>query len=227
MRYRIVRSLLAAVILGLTVSPGPAAAQIFRGVDFPQGAASFADAVVAYAPDLQYPLRSDVKNPGEALGPPDDVTGIPAEYVSLGNGGSLTLRFVNNALTGSGNANKDLWIFEIGPLVEDTSVAISRDGVAWIEVGTVAGSTSGSTSTHSFPIRQRSIPSSASSTSLRRMSTPATPPGQTSTRLGPSRPSSARPTRLLQWSLSRPGSPPRRPARAERQSSSRRPPSTP
>ncbi len=143
MRCRIVLSLLTVAVLGLTVPPGPAAAQTFRGVEFPQGVASFADAVVAYAPDLRHPLRSDVKNPGEALGPPDDVTGIPAEYVSLGNGGSLTLRFVNNALTGSGNANKDLWVFEIGPLVEDTSVAISRDDVAWIEVGAVAGSTSG------------------------------------------------------------------------------------
>lgn len=143
MRNRIVRSLLAVIILGLAVSPDRAVAQVFRGVEFPQGAASFADAVVAYAPDLQYPLRSDVKNPGEALGPPDDVTGIPAEYVSLGNGGSLTLRFVDNALTGSGNANKDLWVFEIGPLVEDTTVAISRDAIVWTEVGTVAGSTSG------------------------------------------------------------------------------------
>jgi hypothetical protein len=136
-------SLLAAVMVGLLGASRPAEAALFRGVEFPQGAASFADEVVAYAPVNGSSLRSDVKNPAEALGPPDDVTGIPAEYVSLGNGGSITLRFINNALTGSGTATKDLWVFEIGPAVEDTSVAISRDGITWIEVGNVAGSTSG------------------------------------------------------------------------------------
>src|SRR5688572_28317080 len=137
-------SLVVAVMAGLIGASVPAAAAPFRGVEFPQGTASFADAVVAYAPIADgFTLRSDVKNPGEALGPPDDVTGIPAEYVSLGNGGSLTLRFTNNALTGSGNTNKDVWVFEIGERVEATKVAISRDGVTWIEVGNFAGATSG------------------------------------------------------------------------------------
>jgi hypothetical protein len=136
--------LAAAFVAGLIGSSGQASAVPFRGVEFPQGSASFADAVVAYAPIANgFTLRPDVIHPSEALGPPDDVTGIPAEYVSLGNGGSITLRFVNNALTGSGSAAKDLWVFEIGEAVEDTDVAISRDGITWTEVGRVFGSTSG------------------------------------------------------------------------------------
>jgi hypothetical protein len=137
-------SLLAAIVAGFIGHSLPASAAAFRGVEFPQGAASFADAVVSYNPlPVGHVFRADVTNPAEALGPPDDVTGIPAEYVSLGNGGSLTLRFINNALTGSASTAKDLWVFEIGEALEDTDVAISRDGISWIEVGGVTGSISG------------------------------------------------------------------------------------
>jgi hypothetical protein len=134
----------AALVAGLIGGSPRASAAPFGGVEFPQGAASFADAVVDYSPiPGANPLLADVIIPSKALGPPDHVAGGPAKYVSLGNGGSITLRFINNALTGSGSTAKDLWVFEIGPLVEDTDVAISRDGVTWIEVGKVFGSTSG------------------------------------------------------------------------------------
>src|SRR5215211_7268093 len=146
MHRRIALSLMAAFMLGLLVSPGPAAAQVFGGVEFPQGAASFADEVTSYNPVVTtngVSLAPSVRHPEEALGPPDHVTGGTPRFVSLGNGGSITLRFVDNALTGSGTTAKDLWIFEIGPAVEDTDVAISQDGATWVAVGRVAGSTSG------------------------------------------------------------------------------------
>ena len=74
----------------------------------------------------------------------DDCPNVAAcPYVTLGDGGSLTLEFVDNRLTGSGNANDDLWIFEIGGDVEDTFVAVSKDGVTLTAVGKVFGSTSG------------------------------------------------------------------------------------
>ena len=66
-----------------------------------------------------------------------------AEYASLGDGGSITLEFVDNRLTGSGDSNADLWVFEIGPDVEDTFVEISTNGVTWSAVGKVLGSTRG------------------------------------------------------------------------------------
>jgi hypothetical protein len=121
--------------------------------EFPSGVISFADAVVDYSPIFV------AGNPGlpyrgafNALGAPDfaDPTGAgpcvdqaSCTYVTLGDGGSLTLRFLNNVLTGSGNSNLDLWIFEVGGDVEDTFVEISGDGSLWHPVGKVFGSTAG------------------------------------------------------------------------------------
>ncbi|ENO75174.1 hypothetical protein C664_17837 [Thauera sp. 63] len=63
--------------------------------------------------------------------------------MSLGAGGRLVLRFTDNSLTGSGDNGLDLWIFEVGPDVEDTIVDISKDGSNWFNVGSVFGATSG------------------------------------------------------------------------------------
>jgi hypothetical protein len=52
-------------------------------------------------------------------------------------------RFLDNVLTGSDSPAADLWIFEIGPDVEDMFVDISTDGTNWISVGAVGGATSG------------------------------------------------------------------------------------
>ena len=62
--------------------------------------------------------------------------------VSLGRGGVIVVEFTDNALTGSGNSDADLHIFEIGSDVEDTFVEISQDGINFIDVGKVFGSTS-------------------------------------------------------------------------------------
>jgi hypothetical protein len=124
-------------------------ATMIGGVDFPQGAISFADAVVSYSPGLVganpgVPFRGDFN----ALGVPNYPAGSCAtqadcSYVSLGDGGSIVLRFVNNKLTGSGNNALDLWVFEIGPDVEDTFIDISTDGLIWNSIGKVFGSTAG------------------------------------------------------------------------------------
>lgn len=63
--------------------------------------------------------------------------------VTLGNGGSITLQFIDNWLTGSGDSRADLWIFEVGPDVEDMFVEVSTDGQSWSSVGKVGGSTAG------------------------------------------------------------------------------------
>ncbi len=109
-------------------------------VEFPGGVPSFADAVVAYDPGTGG-LTAPYMVTSNALGPPDYYGGV--QYVSLGSGGSITLRFTDNSLTGSGNSNLDLWVFEVGPDVEDTFVEISKDGANWSSVGKVFGSTSG------------------------------------------------------------------------------------
>ena len=117
---------------------------IYGGVDFPDGAASFADSVVSYTPVINGAGQptSPYRDSSKALGVPDyDGSGV--DYVSLGAGGSIVLRFTDNSLTGSGTAAYDLWIFEIGPDVEDTFVDISKNGSTWYSVGKVTGGTRG------------------------------------------------------------------------------------
>ncbi len=128
----------------LLVVPAAAPAAIFGGVDFPQGAISFADEVVSYDPAF-----GGGNVPGLAYQTPDSALGVPDypdaadSYVSLGAGGRIVLKFTDNLLTGSGSDLDDLWIFEIGPDVEDTVVDISVDGITWSNVGLVTGSTRG------------------------------------------------------------------------------------
>ncbi|MGJ8744375.1 OmpA family protein [Polaribacter sp.] len=102
-------------------------------VYLPLGELSFADEVVS----VQHPqlMINEVKN---VIGIPDkietfdNVTGI----YSLGLGGELTVRFIDNALT---NVNgPDLYIFEIGQ-IEPTDLEISKDGINWIKVGKIDG----------------------------------------------------------------------------------------
>ncbi len=119
-------------------------ADIFHGVEFPGGAASFADLVVSYDPVIKSGQPTEpYRIAEEALGIPDYPEGPTLGYVSLGDGGSITLRFTDNSLTGSGTSAMDLWIFEIGPDVEDTFVEISKNGSTWFSVGKVFGATSG------------------------------------------------------------------------------------
>lgn len=129
----------AVALLGL-----PCSATVYGGVDFPGGAASFADAIVSYDPVINAAGQptAPYRDATRALGIPD--YGAPGiTYVTLGSGGSITLRFTDNSLTGSDSTAMDLWIFEIGPDVEDTFVEIGQDGVTWNQVGKVYGSTSG------------------------------------------------------------------------------------
>ena len=134
----------ALACLGLLFSVS-ASADIFHGIDFPGGVASFADSVISYNPAFGGGAvpTAPFQDASQALGAPNFPEGADPEYVSLGAGGRIVLRFTNNSLTGSGNANQDLWIFEIGPDVEDTFVDISKDGSTWFSVGAVTGSTRG------------------------------------------------------------------------------------
>jgi hypothetical protein len=120
------------------------------GTDFPAGAVSFADNVVNFSPAILggQPTEPNL-NPAKALNVPDYTSGGPCTgpetctFVSLGDGGSLTLRFTDNVLTGSDSTALDLWVFEVGPDVEDTFVEISSNGLTWLPVGKVFGSTAG------------------------------------------------------------------------------------
>jgi hypothetical protein len=146
MSKKLVCGLLAgcAVVFGA----GGASADVFGGVEFPQGAISFADVVTSYLPGLAgADPTAPYQGADNALGPPDydnnNGCGLTCTFVSLGVGGELIVRFTDNVLTGSNNGDDDLWIFEIGPDVEDTLVDVSVNGVTWFSVGMVTGSTRG------------------------------------------------------------------------------------
>lgn len=133
------------MLMATLFSAGSASAALIGGIEFPDGAASFADAVVSFTPGPN--TVAPYNDPSKALGVPDYdgdyANPEDATYVSLGWGGQLVLRFTDNSLTTSGDSALDLWIFEIGPAVEPMLVHISADGLSWISVGSVGGATSG------------------------------------------------------------------------------------
>lgn len=119
---------------------------------------SYADTLLEYTPGC--PLADP--GPTGALGPCDydGATVDGPEFVFLGQGGVLKLGFTDNLLINSGDEEKDLWIFEVGPGVEACFIAlrpfdgytlaqlqslgipdIAGDG--YFETGSIGGSTSG------------------------------------------------------------------------------------
>ena len=143
------------VALFVGFDDGNASAEIFGGIDFPDGASSFADNVLTYDCSFQSASGGQCPSPAfqdtsRALGPPDGAG------LSLGTGGLVELLFIGNVLTNSGDATDDLHIFEVGADVERTKVAVrptpgtaallgasfdaNSDG--FYEVGNVSGGTS-------------------------------------------------------------------------------------
>lgn len=107
-----------------------------RAVCLPQGAASFADSVVSFVPGAR-PSEGDWAQPRYALGEPDYTRTTAPGFLSLGCDGVLVLRFDDNALVDVDGP--DLYVFEVGPAVEATELAVSVDGRTWLEVGRVEG----------------------------------------------------------------------------------------
>lgn len=104
---------------------------------FPLGDRSFADEVVTYSPGTPGPAKERNRQPQEALGTPDDRTGMAGHNVTLGCGGTLELRFTDNALVDV--EGPDLYVFEVGPAVEPTRLEVSVDGKAWVALGDISG----------------------------------------------------------------------------------------
>lgn len=146
----------AVPLLGVMVAWSAAGAAVYNGIDFPQGDASFADSIVDFSPGPG--PDAAFLEPENSLGVPDVNTtnglacfNFPSTsnclFTSLGTGGSLTVRFTDNVLTGSsasgsvtgvGDGFDDLYIVEVG-VSESTTVDISMDGTTWFNVGDIGG----------------------------------------------------------------------------------------
>lgn len=125
-------SFLITVFASVTISSGAGAMPTtYSGVTFPDGDISFADQVISFSPgpDVGAPHLDS----SQVLGAPD------GNHLSLGDGGSLIVRFSDNSLTTSGDATPDLHIFEVGAVVEVFNVSISQDLVNWIDLGDLSG----------------------------------------------------------------------------------------
>jgi hypothetical protein len=125
-------SFLITVFASVAISSGSSAMPTtYSGVTFPDGDISFADQVISFSPgpDVGAPHLDS----SQVLGAPD------GNHLSLGDGGSLIVRFSDNSLTTSGDATPDLHIFEVGAVVEVFNVSISQDLVNWIDLGDLSG----------------------------------------------------------------------------------------
>jgi OmpA-OmpF porin, OOP family len=106
-------------------------------IDIPLGDKAFADEVTLFTEGK--PSAIDISSdPSKALGIPD-FDGEYKGFVALGCGGSLILKFTDNALINI--EGPDLYVFELGKFFEPTELAISKDGINWISIGEIDGAT--------------------------------------------------------------------------------------
>ena len=126
-------------IIGGLVEPAPTSpGGDFGGVTFAGGAISFADRVVSFEPGTPA-ADAEFADPDSVLGPPDaEAAEGGGGALSLGTRGSVTLAFEDNLLVASGDAAPDLIVFEVGQ-TESVNVAVSVDGVTFVNVGIVGG----------------------------------------------------------------------------------------
>lgn len=101
----------------------------------PLGDLSFADEVIEFKrgdPDA----ITEACDSTLALHVPD-FAGLAENFTSLGCGGSLTVRFTDNALVNIDGP--DLFVFEVGKYIETTQLYVSKDGKEWINAGAISG----------------------------------------------------------------------------------------
>ncbi|XGA79514.1 OmpA family protein [Halomonas sp. CH40] len=105
-------------------------------VTFPQGDISFADEVVHYDTGTEQPIE-EAREREQALGTPDYGEDGKRGYLSLGCSGELVLKFTDNRLIDI--PGPDLYVFEVGPAIEPTALAISNNNKDWVRIGGIGG----------------------------------------------------------------------------------------
>jgi OmpA-OmpF porin, OOP family len=110
-----------------------------REICLPLAELSFADKVISFTPGKK-PSKVPFNHPDNALSEPDYRSTKSPDFISIGCDGELITQFTDNVLVDV--AGPDLYIFEVGPFVERTELAISQDGATWLEVGVIEGARS-------------------------------------------------------------------------------------
>jgi hypothetical protein len=108
---------------------------------------AFADSVLAFNQVPPPAAAPGLNDPSAVLGAPDYDAGASGPddtgAFSLGDngqeGGFITVEFVDNRLSGSGDDAFDLFVGEVGSVVETINVSISQDGITFISVGQLTG----------------------------------------------------------------------------------------
>lgn len=147
--YRLWRRLKYVYFLFLLPIIAFGQATTYQGINFPQGALSFADRVVDYRISSEN-RANHCANPNFVLGVPDREKSSQNTFLAIGNSQSpcqvyVTVQFLDNYLIDiEGN---DLWIFEVGNTTggrdEPLEVYISNDLQSWIFVGRTGGGKGG------------------------------------------------------------------------------------
>jgi outer membrane protein OmpA-like peptidoglycan-associated protein len=106
-------------------------------IHLPLGDLSFADEAVSFNKGNPA-AKLSAQDSTLALGSPN-FDNTDGGFTTLGCGGSLVLRFIDNALVNI--PGPDLYVFEVGKFIEKTNIAISKDGNKWVNVGNIAGGT--------------------------------------------------------------------------------------
>lgn len=107
-------------------------------VMLPLGDLSFADEIIK-VDDGDSSGRVASAEVAEALLGAPDYTGDndDGSFLTLGCGGSVEMAFTDNAIVDV--AGPDLYVFEVGPDIEGTFLAVSTGDGVWIDVGKIAG----------------------------------------------------------------------------------------
>ena len=102
---------------------------------------AFAYRVISFTHGDPWTTDEDNMDPALALGVPDSSNATESTGdLCLGNCGVLVLSFDAPIYDGPGN---DIYIFEVGPAVEETRVEVSSDLKTWYEIGVAEGRTAG------------------------------------------------------------------------------------
>ena len=126
---------------GGTVSNGKYTFEDRKGNTVTVPVEAFADEVISFEHGNPWTSDPDNQDPNLTLGLPDSSNASQSTGdLCLGDHGSITLRLGLPFYDGPGD---DLYIFEVGPNIEETKVAVSSDLKTWYSICTAEGRTAG------------------------------------------------------------------------------------